>query len=188
MNIEEIKKEISKNKTINKLVFFEELPSTQIYAKENINNIDSGTVILVNNQTKGIGTKNRKWYSTKNENLTFTIVLKPNKSVNEYEYLTIKLAEKIIHVIKNIYNNTADIKVPNDIIINNKKVCGILTETEVKGELVKNLYIGIGININQDVFDEEIMDIATSMYKETNRKEDIEKVLINIINEIDSEF
>ena len=102
--------------------------------------------------------------------------------------MTIKLAEKIIHVIKNIYNITADIKVPNDIIINNKKVCGILTETEVKGELVKNLYIGIGININQDVFDEEIMDIATSMYKETNRKEDIEKVLINIINEIDSEF
>ena len=61
MNIEEIKKEISKNKTIKKLVFFEGLPSTQIYAKENINNIDSGTVILVNNQTKGIGTKNRKW-------------------------------------------------------------------------------------------------------------------------------
>lgn len=185
MDIELIKKEISKNKVINKLVFFEELPSTQIYAKENSKNIKNGTIILANNQTRGIGTKDRKWYSKENENLTFTIVLKPNEKINKFEYLTIRLAETIIHTINNFYNIRADIKVPNDIIINNRKVCGILTETEVKGENVENLFIGIGLNVNQKDFDIEIKNIATSLFKETNKMIDKEYILINLISEID---
>lgn len=185
MDIELIKKEISKNKVINKLVFFEELPSTQIYAKENSKNIKKGTIILANNQTRGIGTKDRKWYSKENENLTFTIVLKPNEKINKFEYLTIRLAEIIIHTINNFYSIRADIKVPNDIIINNRKVCGILTETEVKGENVENLFIGIGLNVNQKDFDIEIKNIATSLFKETNKMIDKEYILINLISEID---
>lgn len=185
MDIELIKKEISKNKVINKLIFFEELPSTQIYAKENSKNIKKGTIILANNQTRGIGTKDRKWYSKENENLTFTIVLKPNEKINKFEYLTIRLAEIIIHTINNFYSIRADIKVPNDIIINNRKVCGILTETEVKGENVENLFIGIGLNVNQKDFDIEIKNIATSLFKETNKMIDKEYILINLISEID---
>ena len=185
MDIELIKKEISKNKVINKLIFFEELPSTQIYAKENSKNIKKGTIILANNQTRGIGTKYRKWYSKENENLTFTIVLKPNEKINKFEYLTIRLAEIIIHTINNFYSIRADIKVPNDIIINNRKVCGILTETEVKGENVENLFIGIGLNVNQKDFDIEIKNIATSLFKETNKMIDKEYILINLISEID---
>lgn len=185
MDIELIKKEISKNKIINKLIFFEELPSTQIYAKENSKNIKKGTIILANNQTRGIGTKDRKWYSKENENLTFTIVLKPNEKINKFEYLTIRLAEIIIHTINNFYSIRADIKVPNDIIINNRKVCGILTETEVKGENVENLFIGIGLNVNQKDFDIEIKNIATSLFKETNKMIDKEYILINLISEID---
>lgn len=185
MNIELIKEELKNNKKINKLIFFDEIPSTQIYAKENINSIEDGTVILANHQTNGIGTKKRKWYSEENSNLTFTIVLKPNKNIKEFEYLTLKLAEKIIHVIRNKYDIRADIKIPNDVIINDKKVSGILTETAVKGEIVKALYIGIGLNVNQKIFSKEIENIATSLLKETNKKIDIEEIFVELIKEID---
>lgn len=123
MDIRKIEESISKNKNINKIIYFDEINSTQKYVKENSKNLENGTVVIANNQTNGIGTKNRIWYSEKDTNLTFTAFLKPNKIIKKYENLTTSLAKIIVEVIKELYGIDAKIKEPNDVLINNKKVC-----------------------------------------------------------------
>lgn len=123
MDIRKIEDSISKNKNINKIIYFDEINSTQKYVKENSKNLDNGTVVIANNQTNGIGTKNRIWYSEKDTNLTFTVFLKPNETIKKYENLTTSLAKIIVEVIKELYGIDAKIKEPNDVLINNKKVC-----------------------------------------------------------------
>lgn len=185
MDIKKVKSKLEKNKLINKILYLKEVNSTQIFAKNNRKDIESGTIILTENQTAGIGTHGRVWESENGKNLTFTIVLNQNKKINELEYITLQLAECIIKVIKQIYNTNADIKIPNDIIINNKKVAGILTETKIEGECVTELYIGIGLNINQKLFTKELENIATSLLNETNKYVGKEEIFIKLISEIE---
>ncbi len=123
MDIRKIEESISKNKNINKIIYFDEINSTQKYVKENSKNLENSTIVIANNQTNGIGTKNRIWYSEKDTNLTFTVFLKPNETIKKYENLTTSLAKIIVEVIKELYGIDAKIKEPNDVLINNKKVC-----------------------------------------------------------------
>lgn len=188
MNIENVKREIEKNQLINKLIYLEEVDSTQKYMKAYSKVFENGTIVITSNQTSGIGTHGRVWSSEKEKNLTFTILLKPNRKVIEYEYITIKLAECIIKLIKENYCINADIKIPNDITINGKKVAGILTETKIEGEIVSELYIGIGLNINQKIFDKELENIATSLLLESGKILEVEEIFIKLIKEIEKIF
>ena len=77
------------------------------------------------------------------------------------------------------------IKWPNDIVINGKKVCGILTEMSATSEKVNHVVCGIGINVNMDNFDEEIADRATSMYIESGQKYDINEIIAKLLNEFE---
>lgn len=76
-----------------------------------------------------------------------------------------------------MYQIQLEIKSPNDIVLGNKKLGGILTETKLVGETVKNLVIGIGINTNQEKFTKEISEIATSIKNEFNREVDNLKII-----------
>lgn len=104
------------------------------------------------------------------------------------------MAESIVETLEKLYNIKTDIKKPNDIILNGKKIAGILTESISQGEIIKKIYIGIGININQDSFDSKLENIATSLKKEYKKdfsREEIlkqfleifEKKYINLIEE-----
>ena len=135
-----------------KFEYYKNLESTHILAKEKPEEeIENGMVILAENQTSGIGTHGRKWFVEKGKNLTFDIVV---------------IAECIVKTLKELYNIETKIKMPNDIILNNKKLAGILTESSVLGNYVKKIFIGIGININQEFFENQIVNIATSLKKE----------------------
>lgn len=160
-----------------KQIYFKELDSTQQEAKKLIEkNIENGTIVITDYQTKGKGTHDRKWYSEKGKNLTFTIILYPKCNIKELESLTIDIAECILKTIEELYNIKLNIKFPNDIILNGKKLGGILTQISTKGEKIRYLLIGIGININGENFNDEIKDIATSLkqeYKIDFSREDI---------------
>lgn len=167
-----------------KILRYEEIDSTQLEAKRLINKevVENGTVIIAKKQKKGIGTHGRSWVDT--GGITFTTILTPNCSLESLSNITIDIAKIIIDVLENLYNINLEIKRPNDIIYNNKKIAGILTETKVYKEKVKYLFIGIGINSNIIQFPKEIENIATSIKKEFNIEVDNEKIIEEILGKI----
>ena len=144
-----------KNKFLGKEIkYFEVLPSTQSYVKEmdKKNEIQEGEIIFAERQTDGVGTHSRKWYTGKNNNLAFSFVLYPNCNIKNLDKLTIIIAESLVQAVKELYLITLEIKKPNDIIFQGKKLCGILTEGLTEGEITKKVFIGIGFNVNETIF------------------------------------
>lgn len=148
---------------------FKEIDSTQkeIWRRIENGNVSNGCLVIAEKQTSGMGTHGRKWY-TDSGNITFSFSIFPNCNIRELENLTYKIAVILKDVFKDLYNISLDIKLPNDLMINGKKVGGILTETKLQGENVKVLVIGVGINTTVTRFPEELEDKATSIKKEFN--------------------
>ena len=165
-------------------IYYKEIDSTQkeIWRRIENKNIDNGTLILADIQTDGIGTHGRKWYTSQKENIAFSFVIYPNIQIQKIENLTVEIAETLLEVFQKIYSIQLAIKNPNDIIINNKKVGGILAETKLRGEQIECLVIGIGINTNQQKFTKEIENIATSIKNEFHIKVDNLEVITEFCN------
>lgn len=172
------------------VVFYEKIDSTQkeIWRRLDSGNIKNGTLIYANIQTDAIGTHGRKWYTTEKNNIAFSVIVYPNIHINKLDNLTRKIAEIINRIFWETYNIKLQIKEPNDIVVNNKKIGGILTETKLNGDIVKYLVIGIGINTNQRVFGEDIKDIASSIKNEFNINVENEKIIVQICNELEKEL
>lgn len=164
------------------LFYHESIDSTQLEAWRLIESdvVPNGSLVIADIQTGGIGTHGRKWYTDENGNVAFSIVLYPNCNVDKLSNVTLDIAQIIVKAFDNLYGIRLNIKYPNDIVFNNKKLGGILTETKLCGENVKNLVIGIGINLNQKEFANDISEIATSIKNEfeiiTNRNEIISEI------------
>ena len=167
-------------------VVYEEIDSTQkeIWRKIQKNSIVDGTLIRANKQTSGIGTHGRVWYSTQN-NITFSFFMKLNCMPNELEGLTLEIANIIVKILKDEYKIDLEIKIPNDIYKNGKKLGGILTETKVSGSTIKYLVVGIGINNSQMEFCSELKDIATSIKKEFGIEIDVEQFIASFCNQFE---
>ncbi|MCX7698676.1 MAG: biotin--[acetyl-CoA-carboxylase] ligase, partial [Candidatus Goldbacteria bacterium] len=141
-DIENIKKGISQNCILNKIIFFKKIESTNKFLKEN--NFQNGTIILAEKQRGGYGKMGVKWYSPKG-GLWFSFII--NKKIKKpYKYL-MAVAVAVVKTLK-IYKIKAVIKKPNDILIDSKKVCGILLENDFyTGKVV----VGVGLNVNNKV-------------------------------------
>ena len=186
MNLEKIKE--SKTKIIGKKIeYFKEIESTHLYAKTIAENEENnGKVLLAEVQTGGIGTKGRSWYTGEGKNLAVTIILHPKVKVGKLDNLTVEIAKKIREAIYELYGYELKIKKPNDLMFNNKKTCGILTEIHTQGEKIKYLLISFGFNVNEDEFSEETKDIATSLKKETGKEFSREEILCRIIEKLEN--
>lgn len=149
------------------LIWYTKIDSTQKEIYRLIEKkVQNGTLVGSEIQTEAIGTHGRKWHTSKSNNIAISFVLYPNCNVAKLEGLTLDIAKILVQTIKDIYNIELHIKEPNDIICKGKKVAGILSQTKLKGEVVENLVIGIGMNLSQEEFPNEIKDIATSIKKE----------------------
>ena len=169
------------------LLFFKTIDSTQIKLKS-IKPIINGTTVIAENQTAGQGTHDRKWYTGIGKNIAFSFVLTPDCNISNLKNITIIIAEVLVMVIKKIYNVQLDIKEPNDIYYKDKKVAGILTETVCKGEKVKTIYVGIGMNVNQEIFPGNLNEIATSLKKEFKQEFDRERIIAEFLNCFEKEY
>ena len=150
--------------------FFDELDSTNNKAKQLAeNNVPEGEVILTLNQITGRGRRNNIWFSSKNKNILFSLILRPKISIDYSYQITLLIGVAICKAINNFLNLDAKIKWPNDIIINNKKVCGILTEVSAEIDQIKYAIVGIGINVNEENFEDNLEKKATSLKIELNR-------------------
>jgi BirA family biotin operon repressor/biotin-[acetyl-CoA-carboxylase] ligase len=162
--------------------FFEEVDSTNVVAKKVAEEEGTdGTLIVTESQLKGKGRRGKEWSSNKGKDIFMSLILKPKISPMSASMLTIIAA---LAVAKSIKRKTADevyIKWPNDIVINGKKVCGILTEMSTEIDYINHVVIGIGINVNRSSFTGDISQMATSLYIETkeiiNRSELIAQIM-----------
>ena len=155
-----------------KIYRFKSLTSTQDKAKELSKKKLSDAVIVAENQTRGRGRFKRKWSSDKG-GLWMSISLKPDDTKN-LQYLTFAAAISVVKSIKKIANLKTSIKWPNDIHYKGKKLCGILTEGIFGNE--NYAIVGIGVNVNQNKFPDEIRDIASSLKMVNKRKINIKKL------------
>lgn len=153
----------------------------------------NGTVVIADIQTKGKGTHGRIWHTDEEDNIAFSIYERLNCDIHKIEGITIDIAKMIIDIFKTKYKITLEVKEPNDIVYNNKKLGGILTQTRTIRNKVEYIVVGIGINTNKVEFSNDIKNIATSIKKEfdinVNREEFIaefcnrfEKMLITRMN------
>lgn len=159
--------------------FLESIDSTQNYVKQldMENKLSNGSLVFSDIQTAGIGTHSRKWYTGKGQNLAFTFVLYPESKIRDFERFTFMIAQTMLETIQILYNINLQIKIPNDIVFNGKKIGGILTESVSNGEIVKKIFIGIGFNVNQEYFPGNLSEIATSLKIEFGGEYDREEIL-----------
>ncbi|MCL2860227.1 MAG: biotin--[acetyl-CoA-carboxylase] ligase [Oscillospiraceae bacterium] len=185
--IEKIKINLSTKYMGRNIIYFETIDSTQKKAKELAKNkVQNGTLVLANMQTHGVGTHGRVWHTEPNSNILMTLVLYPNCNIDKLNTITIDIANCLVKVIKNLYKIQLSIKEPNDLILNGRKIGGILTETKLNKEFVDVLFIGIGFNVNQEKFPEEINEIATSLKKEFKKDFEREKIVAEFLNRLEN--
>lgn len=143
----------------------------------------NGTVFLAEKQIAGKGRKGRTWLSAKGLNLTFSILLtKETISELNVNHLNLISSLAVSMAIENLYQLRTELKWPNDVLIDKKKVAGILIETSIKGKNVERVVIGIGINSNQMAFHGEFNLPPTSLKIELKDDIDRENMLAEILN------
>lgn len=151
-----------------------------------------GTVVIAEEQTAGRGRLGRSWFSPAGKSITLSILLRPSLAPGNTPLFTLMTAAAIVRGIKNILPDiSVGIKWPNDLMINKRKVSGILTELKAEADLLHYLIIGIGININSEEkdFPPELRNIATSLFLENNKtKISRQQLLCEILQELDDAY
>lgn len=164
-------------------IFYKEIDSTQseIWRQIKEGKIENGTLVMADIQTEGKGTHGRIWHTNKN-NIAFSFYIETDCNTEKINGITIEIAKIIVDIFKEEYNIKLNIKEPNDIMINNKKICGILTESKINSKKTKFLVVGIGINIEEQNFTEDIKELATSIKKEFGIEIDRKKFVETFCN------
>lgn len=148
----------------------------------------SGTVVIAEEQTAGKGRIGRSWSSAKYEGVYFSFLTRPRISPVQVPVVTILTGLCVCLAIRKTTNAKAMIKWPNDIIIENKKICGILTEMTAEAEQINFVVTGVGINVNNRSFPDEVGRKATSLYIETGDKQSREIILSEILFLVEKVF
>jgi len=161
----------------------ESIESTNIRAKEVAMLADEGTVIIAEEQTMGRGRLGRSWMSPKSKGLWFSIILKPYLDPGKISKITLIGAAAVHKALKEL-GITSHIKWPNDVVVEGKKVCGILTEMVLQDENSYYVIMGIGINANLDKgdFHDELKDKATSLKIIKGAEIDRSRLLACVLN------
>ncbi|MEM2463542.1 MAG: biotin--[acetyl-CoA-carboxylase] ligase [Candidatus Bathyarchaeia archaeon] len=179
-----------KTKLFGKYMFFSrEVSSTNGWAKELAElGAPEGTVTVAETQTAGRGRLGRRWHSPKG-GLWFSVIFKPTLKPAETVKLVFLASLAVAETLRQLYGLRVEVKWPNDVLVDGRKVCGILSEMKTMGEKVDYAIIGIGINANLDVekdFPEEIRETATSIQKALGRKIALEELFKVLLEEMDS--
>ncbi len=157
-----------------RLLFLDEINSTNTYSKEHVNELHDKDVVYTFKQTAGRGRFDRKWVDLGSGNIYLSIILKPSLDLKQvYSNLTQYTALKLAETFEK-YNVIPQIKWPNDILIDEKKISGILAETVFKQNQLQGLIIGVGVNLNADEndfkkIDKKVTALNIETHKEINK-------------------
>lgn len=160
-----------KTKTMGRSIYFyEETDTTNNRARElALDGAPEGTLVVAEKQTAGRGRRGKAWESPTGTGIWMSLVLRPQIAPAQASVLTLLCGLATAEAIEGETGLSAGIKWPNDILINGKKVVGILTEMDCEMSEVHFVIPGIGINVNTASFPPEIADIATSLYLESGK-------------------
>lgn len=163
------------------ITYYKNIDSTNKAARNN--DCKNGTLFIAEKQTDGKGRMGRKWVSDKGCGIWMSIALTPKTKPELINLITLVSGLAVCKTLNKLYKLPFKIKWPNDIVINGKKICGILTEGKAENGKITKVVTGIGINVNSKSFPDEIEEIATSLYMLTGKKSDRAKI-INTFAEI----
>lgn len=186
-NINLFKENLSTNLFGQSIQHYLKLDSTNNKAWELISeNAENGTVVITDNQTSGHGRQSNKWLSTPDKSLTFSIVLYPNALPNQINLYSLITSLAITDCLTD-FNIQVQLKWPNDILINGKKVGGILCESKISGGVMKSMVIGVGLNINEEITElpKTLRKSATSLMIESGIQYQLETILTNILKHLE---
>jgi BirA family biotin operon repressor/biotin-[acetyl-CoA-carboxylase] ligase len=179
-----------KTKTFGKKIYtFQTIDSTNNCAKA-VANIGGpeGIVVIAEEQTAGKGRLGRRWLANPNENLTFSLLLRPSVHAEAIHQLPLYVGIALAEAIEKTTGIRAECKWPNDILLNRKKVAGILVEGSLKERLVEYVVVGIGINVNQTVFPADLAGKATSLRLECKREIDRAALFRDILTALEAMY
>lgn len=153
------------------VLYFDTIDSTNTKAQELAEKgYPSGTLVVADKQDSGKGRRGRSWVSPSGTGIFMTLMIKPDINPNNASMLTLVAALAVAKAITSVTGEEALIKWPNDIVINGKKVCGILTEMNAQFDYINHIVVGIGINVHNESFPEEISQMASSLMIEAGGK------------------
>jgi BirA family transcriptional regulator, biotin operon repressor / biotin---[acetyl-CoA-carboxylase] ligase len=147
-----------------------------------------GAIILAEEQTAGRGRSGRQWHSERGTGLYVTLLLRPRLSPVQAPILTMLAGLSAHTAIQAQTGLAAELKWPNDILINAKKVGGILTEMHAEPSQVRFVIIGIGLNVNQEKFPSDLASVATSLRKESGRAHSRLELLVRLLSELETDY
>ena len=153
------------------ILYFDETDSTNTEIKKAAEkDAPHGTLAVADYQSMGKGRRGRSWAAPHGVGIWMSLLLRPELPPTCASMLTLVAALAVADGIREVCDLEAKIKWPNDIVVNGKKVCGILTEMSTELECINYIVTGIGINVANHEFPEEIRDVATSLYLETGKE------------------
>ncbi len=166
------------------IIHFDEIDSTNSYLKNSYKLLDNFTFVTADYQSGGKGRNDRVWTSNKGENLMFSLLIKDKPLLKKYSALSIVSAVEIATLLESYGVKNVSIKWPNDVYVNDKKICGILLE----GQILEYLVIGVGLNVNQKQFPNNLRRPATSLSLECDKEFDLLKLETTLFGNIVSDL
>ncbi len=167
-------------------IYCDEVESTNSMLLGGKDTNQNGTVLLAEYQSKGRGRKEREWISSSGQNLTFSILLKGEFKDQKINLINLSAAIAVAQSIENLYQLNVDLKWPNDVLVQKKKIAGILLESVSKANKISKLVVGIGINVNQPNFPGQFDIPPTSVRKEFHSLVSREKLLSDVLNNFET--
>ena len=142
-----------------KHIHFEEIDSTNTYLKKEYQNLDNLTFVTSDYQSSGHGRFDRKWSANKGDNVLLSYLIKDKDIIEHFSYISMFTAVVIVKYLEDKGLKNVSIKWPNDVYVNGKKIAGILLEGNVPNYVV----VGVGLNLNQTEFNDDLRHPATSL-------------------------
>lgn len=149
---------------------------------------DEGSVFLADEQTAGRGRGGHGWYSSADGGLYLSILLRPNLNPTDVLWLSLITGLSAHYAIESVLGTPPDLRWPNDIMLGNRKLGGILTEMHADSTHVRHVIVGVGLNVNQPSFPEDIAPIATSLRNETGRDWPRTEIAAALLKSLDREY
>lgn len=147
-----------------------------------------GTLVISEIQTAGRGRMGRPWSSPKKSGIWMSLLIRPKISPVHASMITLVMGLSVQQAVKNETGLSCWIKWPNDIVADGKKICGILTEMSAETDAVNHIVIGVGINVLNEAFPDEIRSVATSILKETGASCSRNKIIAETMNRFEHNF
>ncbi len=175
----------------NKIYAFWSVGSTNEFAyRRAVQGEKEGALVIAEEQTKGRGRKHRKWESPFNKGLWFSLILRPELPALKAGLLPYMAGVSVAEAVEDFTGLKPNMKWPNDLLLNGKKLCGILSEVEFTNSQIGFIILGIGVNVNhkKDEYSEELQKQATSLRIESGLRIDRAELLAAILSQLEKNY